>query len=187
MYVQSADAEHLESSWNFKKSYFLNGLNIRRGRVAFLFHVTLIRALHASQKDLQVHQNLSSKCREWKVAMIWLAGASCIGVSCNIIKVNSTRIILPELFSLCQQSSQSEARVFCFRHFHSMSSLQIRTWLLWLMFEAAGVIFYSPNFTCWIIQVLPCWIQATWLLFGTFLAGWLGLHWAGYNWGQSSK
>ena len=28
---------------------------------------------------------------------------------------------------------------------------------------------------------LPFWIQATWLLFGTFLAGWLGFHRAGYK------
>ena len=30
-------------------------------------------------------------------------------------------------------------------------------------------------------------IEATWLLFGTFLAGWLWLHWAGYNWVKVSK
>ena len=34
---------------------------------------------------------------------------------------------------------------------------------------------------------LQCGIVARLLLFGTFLAGWLGLHWAGYDWGQSSK
>ena len=40
------------------------------------------------------------------------------------------------------------------------------------------------SFIC--LATLQCWNEATWLLFGTFLAGWLGLHWAGYDLGQSS-